>query len=313
MGRVRGLLRGDYRSEALVARTFTPLRYPGGKAALANYVKALLARNDLVGCEYVEPYCGGAGVAMELLRLELVSSIRINDVDPAIASFWRTLLRDPETLCRRVSNARLSIRQWKRHRDVLRNCEDHDEADVGFAAFYLNRVNRSGILTAGPIGGMEQTGAWLMDARFNRSALIETLEAIAAFRARIKIHSEDAVTFLKRAIKWSPVSTFCYLDPPYVVQGKRLYQNFYTEADHAKVAAAVTSLPFPWIVSYDNVALIRKLYRPYRSLSYGIRYSANKHDTGGEIMIFCDALDLPPIDSPVKITDRQWRRLAVAA
>ena len=43
---------------------FTPLRYPGGKAKLADYVKALLKENRLLDGEYVEPYAGGAAIAL---------------------------------------------------------------------------------------------------------------------------------------------------------------------------------------------------------------------------------------------------------
>lgn len=294
-------------------RSFTPLRYPGGKASLANFVKAVILRNDLLGCEYIEPYCGGAGVAMELLRLELVASVRINDADPAIACFWHMLTSNPDELCRRVSKARLTVAQWRKQRAVLRNPLDHDKEDVGFAAFYLNRVNRSGILSAGPIGGLKQSGDWLMDARFNRPALIETLQEIGQFRSRIHVYNEDAIAFLARVRKRPAASTFCYLDPPYVVQGKRLYQNFYTEGDHALVAKAVSKLQCPWIVSYDNVPLIRKLYSQYRSMKYGIGYSAHLHTQGSEIMLFSDRIDVPLVSSPLKISEVQWRKVALAA
>lgn len=296
-----------------MARHFTPLRYPGGKAALANFVKALLLRNDLLGCEYAEPYCGGAGVAMELLRLELVSSIRINDADPAIACFWRTVVSDPDELCRRVARVKLTVAQWRKQRSILRNPTEHSQVDLGFAAFYLNRVNRSGILSAGPIGGMAQNGNWLIDARFNRNALIETLQEIGQFHNRIHVHNEDALAFLARIRRRPPGSTFCYLDPPYVVQGKRLYQNFYTESDHAKVARAVAKLECPWIVSYDNVPLIRQLYGAYRSMTYGIGYSAHQHTVGSEIMLFADRVDAPSVGSPLKISNRDWRSVAIAA
>ena len=296
-----------------MSRNFSPLRYPGGKAALANYVKALILRNDLLGCEYAEPYCGGAGVAMELLRLELVSKIRINDADPAIACFWRTLVSNPDELCHRVSKARLTISQWRKQRSVLKNPEEHSHEDLGFAAFYLNRVNRSGILSAGPIGGIAQNGNWLMDARFNRKALIDTLQEIGQFKNRIQVYNEDALLFLRRIRRRPAATTFCYLDPPYVVQGKRLYQNFYTESDHAKVAASVGKLECPWIVSYDNVPLIRELYSVYRSMTYGIRYSAHQHTIGTEIMLFSNRIDPPNVTTPLKISELDWRNVAIAA
>lgn len=35
---------------------FTPLRYPGGKAKLSEYVKEIIRANKLYDGEYVEPY-----------------------------------------------------------------------------------------------------------------------------------------------------------------------------------------------------------------------------------------------------------------
>ncbi len=292
-------------------KSHTPLRYPGGKSSLANYVKALIATNALWECQYIEPYCGGAGVAMELLREEFVGSVRINDIDPAINCFWRSVLDHTEELCRRISTVRISVPTWRRQRAVLQRVAEHSVIEVGFAAFFLNRANRSGILTAGPIGGLEQTGAWLIDARFNRETLINTIQQIAAFADRIHVHSDDAVAFLASSKKW-PRRSFVYLDPPYVVQGKRLYRNSYTPKDHEEVAAAVARLRHPWIVSYDNDPLIRNLYVGRPSITYGIGYSANKRTAGKEIMIFSPGLRVPSVRSPVRQTEELWKRLSAA-
>lgn len=296
-----------------MANTVTPLRYPGGKSTLANFVKSLISQNALWDCEYVEPFCGGAGIAMELLRTEFASSVRINDVDPAIHCFWMAVINDTDELCARISKVRISIPVWRRQRAILQNPSDHSIVDVGFAAFFLNRANRSGILTAGPIGGLEQTGAWLMDARFNRTRLITTIVEIAAFRNRIRVHSEDAAQFLRTSDAWATRQSLVYLDPPYVVQGKRLYRNSYTEEDHTLIAETVETLSCPWLVSYDNVPLIRKLYKKHRSLTYGIGYSANERTTGREIMIFSSDLLVPKVKSPVGLHSDAWKSFRASA
>jgi DNA adenine methylase len=293
-----------------MAKTYTPLRYPGGKAKLANFVKGLIATNRLWDCEYVEPYCGGAGIAIELLRGEFVSRIRINDLDPAINCFWRAVMYHTDELCGRISKVRLSVPTWRRQRAILQRVDEHSTVEVGFAAFFLNRVNRSGILRAGPIGGLDQTGAWLIDARFNRAALIETISLIAEYGERITVDSADAAEFLRRAREWAGPETLIYLDPPYVVQGKRLYRNSYTAQDHAEIAGEVAKLRCPWIVSYDSEPLIRKLYAGYRSMTYGIGYSANERTVGKEIMVFSPRLVIPPVKTPVGHQEKFWRSLA---
>ena len=50
----------------------TPLRYPGGKRKLADFMARLISSNGLNGCDYVEPYAGGAGLAIELPKFRKV-------------------------------------------------------------------------------------------------------------------------------------------------------------------------------------------------------------------------------------------------
>src|ERR1035438_7770749 len=146
---------------------FTPLRYPGGKAKLASYVKSLMKENRLLDGEYVEPYAGGAAIALELLFHEYVSRIHINDISKPVYAFWRSILRRTDDFCRRVRNTSLTVAAWDKQKYALQNPRDHDDLDLGFAMFFLNRTNRSGILNGGIIGGRDQTGPWKIDARYN--------------------------------------------------------------------------------------------------------------------------------------------------
>ena len=69
-------------------RLYSPLRYPGGKSRFAPFISELMKINDLVGGHYLEPYAGGAGVALDVLFHNVASHVHINDLDPALASFW---------------------------------------------------------------------------------------------------------------------------------------------------------------------------------------------------------------------------------
>lgn len=297
-----------------MAKTYTPLRYPGGKSSLAGFVKLLLKRNHLVDGEYAEAFCGGAGVAMDLLRSQYVHRVHLNDVDPAIHAFWWSVFNEPEELCRRISTAKLSIPNWRRQRAILAKAAESEMSELGFAALYLNRVNRSGILSAGPIGGLAQDGEWQMDARFNRAALIDQVQALARLRERVCLYRVDALAFLKNVVPKLSRHSLLYLDPPYVVQGKRLYLNAYAEKDHAAIAGKVQTIcRVPWLVSYDNVPLIRELYSERRHWTYSIDYSANQRSEGREIMVFSDDLELPRVRTPLSIHGTELKRLLAAA
>src|SRR5690606_20758450 len=214
----------------------SPLRYPGGKRKLANFVKLVYRQNNLFGGIYAEPYAGGAAVALSLLFGEYAGRILINDIDRSIFAFWKSVLDETEDLCRLISNAKLSVAEWERQRSV----QDSDLASIlelGFSTFYLNRTNRSGIIRGGIIGGKEQDGDWKIDARFNKSDLIRRIEKIARYRSRIKVSNLDAAIFLNKLQPELDSSSLVYLDPPYYVKGGDLYENHYDHEDHEIIAS----------------------------------------------------------------------------
>src|SRR5690349_14303937 len=88
---------------------YTRLRYPGGKAKLARYIKELIRLNGLCDGHYLEPYAGGAGVAMELLLEGYVLFVHINDISRPLYSFWSSILNETENFLRLVRNVRVSV------------------------------------------------------------------------------------------------------------------------------------------------------------------------------------------------------------
>jgi DNA adenine methylase len=284
---------------------FTPLRYPGGKAKLAAYVKSLMTENRLLDGEYVEPYAGGAAIALELLFHEYVSCIHINDVSKPVHAFWKSVLRNTDEFCRLVSKTPLSVAQWDKQKRIVGNPSDHDHVKLGFATFFLNRTNRSGLLNGGIIGGRDQTGPWKIDARYNAKELVRRIEAIAKMGNRIKLTRQDALKFLKNGVSRWPKETLIYLDPPYYVKGRDLYYDFYEHEDHKDIATFMnqTGMRQRWIVSYDNVRPIRELYKGVRHVAYDIGYSARSASQGSEIMFFCNDLKVPALVGPIRLTE----------
>lgn len=272
----------------------TPLRYPGGKQRLAPFVAEVLEHNSAIGSTYAEPYAGGAGVAIELLLSDRVKHVYLNDSSIHIYAFWRAILTDPEGFCRRISRASLTVDAWRAHREVVRHPDRHHLSDLGFSTFFLNRCNRSGVLTAGVIGGAEQLGEWRIDARFPRNELIQRIECIASYKRRITLSNLDAERFILRTVNLLPRTTLVYCDPPYFAGAERLYLNTYQPEDHARLARVIQArLKRPWMVSYDSHPNIVSLYRQRRSFQYSLTYSAIKPYTGTELFIFSDDLTLP--------------------
>lgn len=272
--------------------TLSPLRYPGGKAKLYSVVKEIIELNDLHGT-YIEPFAGGAGLAIKLLLNNDVRRIVINDSDVAIYSFWRCVLYHPDELCKFINTVPLTYEEWINQRNIYLNQENHNEVDIGKATLYLNRTNRSGIIKGGIIGGKNQQGAYLMDARFNRTGLVSKVRRIAAQSSRIELHNSDVFDFLKPDILGHYYKAFINFDPPYVQKGGQLYMNFFSDGDHRKLCAAISSCRRKWIVTYDICALTKDLYQRYRCAYLDLIYSANNTRKAKEYIFFSNNLEIP--------------------
>jgi DNA adenine methylase len=294
-------------------RHYSPLRYPGGKAKLSGFVKAIFRANNLLDGSYAEPYAGGAGVALTLLFEEYASRISINDLDPGVFAFWHSVLHDTENICRLVRNTRLTPAAWERQRRIYHDRPNQSRLALGFATFFLNRTNRSGIIaSAGMIGGKSQQGIWKLDARYNHLELMSRIVKIAKYADRIALFNLDAMEFIARCATALPGRSLVYLDPPYYVKGQqRLYANYYGPEEHAAIPTYLSALPLPWIVSYDNAPEIRRLYREHRSLKYSLQYTAAARQEGAEVMFFSDDLHIPADERPAGVVAPS-RRSAVA-
>ena len=240
----------------------TPLRYPGGKQKLTPFIREIIESNGLQAGHYVEPYAGGAGVAMELLVDGVVGHVHLNDSSLPIYAFWTAVLTDSESFCRKIERTPLTVVEWRKQREILRNANSESLEDLGFATFYLNRTNRSGVLSAGVIGGLEQTGQWKIDARFPRRELIQRVELIASLSDSITITGMDAEQYFAECVNGLPEDTLIYCDPPYFEKANRLYLNHYAPGDHQRIATMIRNqVNRKWVVSYDGVPEILKYYR----------------------------------------------------
>lgn len=259
--------------------TQSPLRYPGGKTQLTTYVKHLLKVNGISGT-YIEPFAGGFGVGLELLYSNVVSNVVINDLDPSIFAIWNAILNQTDDFIHLIQTTPVNIYEWKLQQKIREKTKSNPNSiDNGFASFFLNRTNVSGIINGGPIGGKTQSGKYKLDCRFNKKALIKKIEKIASHKNRITLKNLDANKFIVQEIpKYSKKDTFIFFDPPYYTQGKNLYLSFVNKDEHKKLAQNILSLSdYKWITTYDIEEEILKLYHPYvKTYTYRLNYSANK-------------------------------------
>jgi len=277
---------------------YSPLRYPGGKNKLAKFIARVCERNNING-HYVEPYAGGASVALFLLFNGYVKEITINDIDRSIYAFWYSILNKTEPFCRRIRTIKINIRNWKKQKAIQRNKNKISLLDLGFSTFFLNRTNISGMINGGVMGGLKQNGRYKIDCRFNRKDLILRIKKIAENKGKIHLYNIDAMKLVKKIKRKSKNSQIIYyFDPPYFLRGESLYFNHYKQTDHKKVSEEIQKIKNArWIISYDNTSEIKNLYNGFRKIEYLLSYTARENRIGKEIIFFDNKLIIPTENS----------------
>lgn len=267
--------------------TASPLRYPGGKTKLYNIISKIIKKNITTGCIYIEPFAGGAGLALKLLYNKDVSRIVLNDIDPNIFALWQACLYQTTNLCDLVINCKPTIDIWDKQKYIYQHPQGHTELERAFATLFLNRCNVSGVITGGAIGGREQLGKYRINARFNPSSLSARIKMIGEYRDSIQFYNMEASDFLTDIVNKLPTDhTFINIDPPYVQKGPMLYRNAFTQKDHEALSGVIKALNYKWIATYDKCDLIEELYNDHLMNVISLPYSAGQTKSGEEFIIY---------------------------
>jgi len=262
---------------------YSPLRFPGGKNRILGSIKNIIRLNSFENKIFIEPYAGGASIALGLLLEKNVPEIYINDINFGISAFWKSIVCTPKKFIQKIKESEITIKEWEKQRFIYKNQKMFSLFDVAFATFYLNRCNRGGILTAGVIGGVPQNGKYLLSERFNKQRLITQISRIYDFKDKIHVSNLDAIEFIEQN-KDKFKNGFIYLDPPYYKVGHQLYEHYYKHEGHEKLSKFLKTLSIPWILSYDDTLEIKKLYKGHEYLLVDFSYSIGKKRKEKELL-----------------------------
>lgn len=273
---------------------YSPLRYPGGKGKLEPFMEYMIKKLGHQGGTYIEPFAGGAAGALGLLEKDLVSNIVINDYDKGIYSFWRAILNETDRFVEEIRSIPVTMEEWTRQRNVCLTNNDKYSFELGFATFYMNRTNRSGIIKGGVIGGKEQQGKWKLDARFNKDDLIKRIASVADKKQRIHLYNKDIESFIKKYAPKFYDNALIYFDPPYFGKGNQLYMNYFTYPDHLRIEKLIREhVDCDWIITYDDAPEIANIYKEHRMMKYDLNYSVAEKKRAREIILFSENILIP--------------------
>lgn len=186
---------------------------------------------------------------------------------------------------------------WHSSRETVAAADNGDvvnDLDLAYAALVINRCSRSGMVNprVGPIGGRNQNGRWNIQSRWNSEGLAERIGRISRMRDRIRISEADAIAHIAELDGSVGIEEelLLFVDPPYLVQGNRLYADGLTMDDHKRLAAALTECAARWLLTYDCDERILGLYPEHRVLAYEIAHTANQQRVDEEYAVLSDTL-----------------------
>ncbi len=241
------------------------LRYPGSKRRLVGYIRQALQINEFEPYLYVEPFVGGASVALQLLQDGLVPRVILTDLDPWIASFWETVFFDTNWLVKQVETMEVTLEKWQ----YFKQSNPATRRDQALTCFYLNRTSFSGILEAkaGPLGGRNQNSPYKIDCRFPRDTLIRRIKQAAEHREKVyavwNCSWEDGIAKIRDEQRDGHLpmeNVFFYFDPPFFEKAEGLYRFYFVEEDHRALRDFLLTLEDKWILSYDSARQVEALY-----------------------------------------------------
>jgi len=281
-------------------RTINPLRYPGAKRSLVNYIDSLLEANHLYGCTFIEPYAGSAAVGLELLQRGHINHLLLCEKDILVYAFWKCVFSDTESLIDKIQDTDISIETWQRELPYrkMTSLAQAKLLELGFAGLFFNRTNFSGILKANPIGGLQQTSRYGIACRFNKQRIIEIIRQLSVHRENVDVYCDDALHFMSsQKRRFLLEKCFAYFDPPYYAKGSKIYRHYYTPKRHIELAHYVRSVHnLDWIISYDDAPFICGLYSDsgvkYQPFFLDYTCASQVRTLGQELLI--SNLPLPP-------------------
>ncbi|MHC1760569.1 MAG: DNA adenine methylase [Negativicutes bacterium] len=282
----------------------SPLRYPGSKAALVDYVVDVIAHNHLTVNHFVEPYAGSSIVSLQLLKNNCIGSATILEKDILVYAFWESVFSHTNEILTRLDTLPITIDTWKAFLPYrqAQTLNEYPIVDMGLAGLFYNRTNFSGILKANPLGGINQSSTYKIDCRFNRQKIMTLIADIAAYRNQVTVLYGDAMDFLIHGYELVLHNNhFLYIDPPYYEKGRSLYRHWYTHEEHMKLARFLTHCNTPWLASYDNHEAIRMAYHQNNLGERYFDYTISKYRKTPELLI--SNQEIPPDAEHLQLED----------
>jgi|SRR5579872_158029 len=234
-----------------------PLSYIGGKNRLANKIISMLPEH----ITYVEPFAGGAQVFFH----KQPSSVEVlNDLDFDIVNFFRVCQWHYGELVRYLRYCLVSRTLHELH--VKTDPSTLTDIQRAGRFFYLQKNSFGGLILKQKFHyGVTQP------SNYNPERIPEIIEQAHKRLQRVQIESLPYQQVLE---KYDRPTTVFYLDPPY--WERKLYKFNFSEADFRDMEQRLGALKGKFILSLDDRAEVRDLFKEFRQRSVELSYTAKR-------------------------------------
>jgi len=269
----------------------SPLRYPGGKGWMLEYVRLWFSLGLGHVREFVEPFCGGASVGLFVAAQGLADHVSLYELDPNVAAVWQTIINDEgglDWLLDKLAGFQFNeaaARWW-----LARDPASLDSRERAFWTILYNRLSFGGSMAGGSgLGKLGRSGykggGW--NSLWNIEVVCRRLKKLAPLRDRISFAQADALELLPELPARS--TTAVLLDPPYTAGKRRPGRRLYNHAtiDHERLFTLAATIPNV-LLTYDDDDAVREMAAQHGFSYKPITMRNNKHQQQQELFISHD-------------------------
>ncbi|MBQ4442698.1 MAG: DNA adenine methylase [Bacteroidales bacterium] len=241
----------------------SPFRYPGGKTWLVPTARKWF-RGASKKSELIEPFAGGGIISLTAVAENFFNHATMVEIDDDMAAAWQTIFSDDncDWLVHKVKTFVVTAE------DINQSIiyADNGTKERGFATIVRNRTNHGGILAKGSGLIKSGEGGRGLASRWYPSTLAKRIKEANLLREKITFVHGDAFKIMEQHLADS--NTFFFIDPPYTVAGKRLYNHF--DVDHHRIFELASQMEGHFLLTYDDTEEVRALADsfslPYRTI-----------------------------------------------
>jgi DNA adenine methylase len=220
------------------------IAWVGGKRQLAKQIVSLIPEHRA----YVEVF-GGAGWVLFAKPKNISSGEIFNNINKDLIGLFRVVReRLAEFYCRQNFLLTSNV-EFQEFLERSRRGAWLDDVDRAVGLYYLIKNSFSNLCRSYSLRCATRI-PYKPDPAF--------LEEVRDRLRGVQLHSLDFEELIGRTDR---PETFYYLDPPYTVADRGgYYQHAFSEKDHRRLARVLRAVKGRFLLSYDDVPLVRELY-----------------------------------------------------